>query len=71
MPEVWFHYLEGMAGCANYLFLYVLLHVTPQDLIPCTPPTGQPTCVCESNKGTINFTSIGNNINVMVHQHKC
>ena len=39
--EVWFHYLEGVAGLANYLNIYV-----PQDLIPCTPPTGQLTCVC-------------------------
>ena len=63
---MWFHYLEGVAGLQTikmfmYLFLYLLLHVTAQDLISCTPPTGQLTCVCETNKGTINLTSIANN----------
>ena len=35
--------------------------MTAQDLIPCTPPTRQPTCVFKTNKGTINLTSIANN----------
>ena len=67
MPEVCFYYLEGVAGCANYLNIYTSFSVcftscdSSRSHTICTPPTGQHTCVSESNKDTINFTSIGNN----------
>ena len=60
MPEAWFQILQNVAGFVSIeMFVPLslsLLHVTAQDLIPCTPPTGQPTCVYETNKGTINLT---------------
>lgn len=44
-----------------HFFIYLLLHGTAQDLIPRIPSTGQPTSVCETDKGAINFTSIAIN----------
>ena len=67
MPEVWFHYLEGVAGCANYLNIYTsssrshTMHQVPHQ---------QDNLLVYVNVTKVLLTSLVL-VTMMVHQSKC
>ena len=50
-----------MASLMKLLLLLVFLRLSSGQT--CTPPAGRPTCVCETDNGVIDLTSIANTNN--------